>query len=68
VPVFRVDYFSSAGEGEIDVRANILAAEFVQEAGFVHHEQRLGVRAAQDEMHTQPLFMMDKAGCAGRSG
>jgi hypothetical protein len=45
-----VEDFARAREGEINIRTNIFAAESVEESGLVHHEQRLGVRPAEDEM------------------
>src|ERR1051325_7142423 len=41
---------AGAGQSGIDVRADISAAQPLDEAGFFHHHQRVSVRRAQDEM------------------
>ena len=58
--------FTRASEGGVNVRANILPADLVEEARFFHYEERLRVRPAQDDVFAFAMQSLDHSLCYGK--
>src|SRR4051812_43980682 len=47
-------YFSRTHQGEVEVGANVFFSESLEKSRFIHHEQRLCMRAAEHTMFSAP--------------